>query len=619
MSPLKLISALPVYNIVKKSTMEISCSLSKKLRVNFNMMFNEFFFNTKLSLMKTSGFMHKLFKELLMVKQVPFRWFVVIFLISMIYFAMPVMAEETEIPDGEILVIYSDGADEEALEAVLEFVAMLTYQSFKVSFGTASDCQEQLNRFSHIICYQLDNYPNDFLEKIHRLEEAKPETIAGRSKGYLHNILFVGNMGIQEYLEISGHTDFTTNQTKIGKLNYSFTELADKEELVEEPFFLFLKDNLDYTSGTMEVANATGYFCASKGNISHISVSDRSNRLIKAALQKEVALWKWPYNGEPHIYAQYIVLNHVYPYQDPNKLLETVNYLIDRREPFVIAVMPIYTNGTFPAMQKFCEILRYAQDNGGTVVMAAPIDQQISFDSELMNDYIQIALQIYLDQGVYPMALQVPENWIYNEETIEVMSHFSTIFTTAERDEQITVNLAANTNSIYQDGHHWISPAIALDDTGVSYTMVSSSAIYLDMTDDTKELKYKIDASLKSFVPLKSLWEMDHSFWTAEDIMTYSNDMILLNNESVDRNFRVAEIDPNYQYNRDIFNQFAKDFSSQNQKLIISVAVISFIFIGFILMSRYRNRQKFFLKNEINGPKNDQQDSIRKEQDDDNC
>ena len=37
-----------------------------------------------------------------------------------------------------------------------------------------------------------------------------------------------------------------------------------------------------------------------------------------------------------------------------------------------------------------------------------------------------------------------------------------------------------------------ISPAIALDDTEVSYTKVSSSAIYIDMTDSTDELKYKI-------------------------------------------------------------------------------------------------------------------------------
>ena len=99
---------------------------------------------------------------------------------------------------------------------------------------------------------------------------------------------------------------------------------------------------------------------------------DLANRLIKAAVQKEIALWKWPYNGEPHTYAQYIVLNRVYPYQDPNQLLEIVNYLVEKREPFVVAVMPIYTNGTFPAMQKFCEILRYAQDNGGTVYNGLP-------------------------------------------------------------------------------------------------------------------------------------------------------------------------------------------------------------------------------------------------------
>lgn len=296
------------------------------------MMFSGIFFD-KYARMKNQYSKWQLLWKLTVTDFAMLAWLVIIFFISMNYFVEPVMAEGTDIPDGEILIVYSDGAGEETLESVETLVAMLTYQSFKVSFGSASDCKEGLNRFSYIICYQLERYPNDFLEKLHALEEAKPETIPGRFKSYQHNILFLGNQCIQEYLESDGRTDFTANQTKVGKLNYSFTELTTKEELVEEPFFLFLKDNLDYTSGVIGIANSTGYFCASKGNITHISASDLTNRLIKAAVQKEIALWKWPYNGEPHTYAQYIVLNRVFPYQEPDKLLEIVNYLVKKKNP----------------------------------------------------------------------------------------------------------------------------------------------------------------------------------------------------------------------------------------------------------------------------------------------
>jgi len=516
--------------------------------------------------------------------------------------------ENSGIPDGEILIIYSDGADEDALQAVQSIVEILTYQSFKVSFASASDSTEELDRFSNIICYQLEKYPKELLEKFQTLEETTSDTTKGRPKDFKHNILFMGNDCLKAYLDGSGRNDYLSDEMKIGKVTYNFSELTSKEELVEENFFLFLKDNLDYTSGKIETEDTEGYFCASKGNITHIPVSDLSDELVKAAFVKEVAAWKWPYNGEPNIYAQYIVLNQVYPFEDPDKLLKVINYLVEKKEPFVISVMPIYTNGTFPAMQQFCEILRYAQDNGGTIIMHCPINQMISFDKDLMNKYIRISLQIYMDQGVYPMGLQVPENWMLNDDTIDIMSHFSTIFTTNEEDQQIEAQMDSNTNLIYKDGHHWVSSSIRLDDTGVSYTKVSSTAVYLDMTEDIPILEYKIDVCQKSFVPLKSLWDIEHSFWTDEDLMKYSNQIIMINGERAERGFTPTEYDTNYKYDRNILNQFSKDLSSENQKLIIAVFIISIIFILFIFLSRHRNREKFFIKNENDEVEEDKKD-----------
>lgn len=507
--------------------------------------------------------------------------------------------EEIEkIPDGDILIIYSDGANQEEMKPVQELIALITYQGFQVSFGRASDCAGELDRFSHIICFRVEKYPEELLTELSALEESTNAQNKGetdRPKKFKHQIMFIGNDFFHNYLLAGQRDDFEMDPLGVGKVTYTFSTMTEKTGLAKEKMFLFMQNNLEYTAGSVETEHMNGYFCASKGNITHICTGDFTSNLVKAAVMKEIAVWKWPYNGEPNPFAQYIVLNRVFPYQNPQKLLEVINYLIDKKQPFVISVMPVYTNGTYPAMQQFCEILRYAQDNNGTIIMHAPIDQMITFDQELMNKYIELSLEIYTDQGVYPMGLQVPGNWMFQDDTIEVMSHFSTIMTTEETDPHVDVQLEAGTNLIFKDGHQWISPAIVIDDTKVSYTKVSSSAVYLDMNDETEQIKYQIDACEKSAVPLKNLWDIDHSFWTDKDVVSYSNQMITVNGKKISREFVPASYDENYKYNRNMLKRFSRDLSNENSKLIVAVFIVSIIFASFILIARQRNKEKFII------------------------
>ena len=442
----------------------------------------------------------------------------------------------------------------------------------------------------------MTKYPGELLTELASLEESTNERNKGdtvRPKKFKHQIMFIGNDFFHDYLLAEKRGDFETDSVGVGKVTYTFSPLTDKIGLAKEKSFLFMRDNLEYTSGNVETEHRNGYLCASKGNITHICAGDFSSNLVKAAVMKEIAVWKWPYDGEPNPFAQYIVLNRVFPYQNPEKLLEVINYLIDKKQPFVISVMPIYTNGTYPAMQQFCEILRYAQDNNGTVIIHAPIDQMITFDEELMSKYIELSLKIYMEQGVYPMGIQVPKNWIFHDETIEVMSHFSTIMTTEEIDPHVDVQLDAGTNLIFKDGHKWISPAIVIDDTKVSYTKVSSAAVYLDMNAQTSQIKYQIDACEKSSVPLKNLWDIDHSFWTDKDVVSYSNQMITVNGKKISRDFVPTEYEKNYKYNRNMLKRFSRDLSKENSKLVVAVFIVSIIFASFILIARQRNKEKF--------------------------
>ena len=501
-------------------------------------------------------------------------------------------AEKKEIPEGEILVVYSDGAEDNTLEKVDDIIEILTYQNFKVSYGTASECVTELNKFAYILCYDLKNYSSEFLSSLETYEDTALRQ-NGQQSGH---ILFVGNECIREYYDSTGRSgDYVTVNSSVGKIEYSFDGLTAREGMVKEDFFLFLKDISGYKNGSITVNQTRGYFCARDGAITHIPAADMNDNLFLAAFIKEAALWKWPYKGTPFVYAQYIVIDKVYPYQDPAKLLEVVKLFVEQQTPFVLSVMPIYVNGDYPAMEQFCEVLRYAQANGGGIIINAPINQMTVFDKKTVQEYLNMALEVYLGHGVYPLALKVPRNWMFNEDTVDIMRRFKTIFTSEVRDTYIEQTEMSG-NLVYKDGHAWVGTAVALDDLGTSYLSVYSSAVPVSMNSEIADIKEIIEACRKSPIPLKSLWDMEHSSWTEKNLMSYKNGNLLLDNKKMDLSYVPGTYDENYNYKRYMLQRFSRDLTSQSRKLIILVAVTSALFVIFIFLARRINRRKYFLK-----------------------
>lgn len=513
-----------------------------------------------------------------------------------------VYAESISIlPDGEILILYADAADQETMTAVRTIVEILTYQSFQVTYAPASECLGQLDRFSDIICYKLERYPLKIINELYELEKKGQEILNAAPEGEaVENgiqIMFIGNEFLRDYLTATARSSYYTDIEKtVGKITYYFNDYTYKEVLAKEENYLFLSGDTDYSSGVIQIQNEEGYFCAAKGVLTHIPVSDMENNLIRAAFTREVSFWKWPYSGEPHIYAQYMVLDKVYPFQDPDKLLTIVNAFIEKKEPFVISVMPIYVNSNYPAMQHFCEVLRYAQNHGGSIMIHSPMIQMSKIDVDLVNEYMSIAIQNYMEHGIYPLGIQVPHNWLFNDDTIEIMSRFRTVLVSEEEDPYITADKGIYTNKVYKDGHQWIAPAISLDENGVSYIRAHSTAVLFNITEDLSKIEAKINACRESYVPLKNLWDIEHGFWTDEDIMTYKNHIILVNNKRVEKDYTPTEYEEAFTYNRNMLQRFSKNLADQNFKLMVVVIVVSVLFLLFILSARKSNKRHFLEK-----------------------
>ena len=495
-------------------------------------------------------------------------------------------AQAQGLPGGEILIAYEDGATEDTYEEVLRLVQTFTWQNHQVVYAPVSSCLGNLADYDGVVFFDLQEYPVELLGEIYQQERTGSE-----------RFLFIGNRLLSDYLNSTGrYAMYTSVRETSARMEYTFRQGHSSQTLIHQASFLFLKEP-EKSEGSMETNSQNGYFSATKGMITHLSATDLSDPLVLAAFTREAARWCWPYQGEPDVYGQYLVVDGIYPFQSREKLKQIIDLMAEEGQPFVLSVMPIYEHGDYPAMQRFCEVLRYAQDRGGAVFLHAPIDQMQEFDADQVDQALTQAVSNYLAQGVYPMGLEVPYNWMFQADTAEVMSHFNTILVSDQKDERIQADKELMTNLVYQDFHQWIAPAIPLDDWGVSWVDVQSSAVFFSMREESDQIRERIRACQESYVPMKSAWDSDHSFWTNEDIMKYHNHRVVLNGTQVSLKFEPTEYEE-YAYHRNVLERFSKDLTGENRKLLAAVVVVALLFVLFIFLARRNNRKRFFLEEE---------------------
>lgn len=510
------------------------------------------------------------------------------------------LAQEREpVPESDILIIYSDGASASEQAKLLLLAENLTYQDYRVTFAPASLCVEALENYERLLFYKVERYPEELVGALLTREREGAD------------ILFMGNLFLRDYLQQTGRkSDYRFFDIEVGNLQYTFSATSVKETLALEDGFLFLTDKEADTRGSVRLADTEGYFYANTGRLTHLTLTDLENPLVRAASFREISRWLWEEDYAQYTYAQYLVINQVYPFQNPDRLLFAIDKFIEQEQPFIITVMPIYEHEDYPAFERFCEVLRYAQANGGMIMIHSPLNQMAYFDADKVNEALTLAIGIYLDKGVYPMGLQFPESWLFRQDTLEVMSRFKTLLVAGEADRLQYADIDLYTNEPYFEQHQWIAPAIALDGEGTGYLTCYSSAVYFDIMDTEEEFDRRLNACLESEVPLKNIRDADHTVYTGTDELNYRNQSLYVNGELTGLSFTPAQISEDFSYNRNMLQRVSRDLTGQNQKLLLAVLSVSLLFILFIIIARYRNRMRFFVKLPAGG------DEAQQEEDD---
>ena len=485
---------------------------------------------------------------------------------------------------AQVLLVY-DAANAAMREEDVDHLSeMMTAMSRSLAFGDIRAFSDSLSQYEYVIAY--------------RLEEIDPKEMEAVC-AYEGNLLIMGSDFMKRYLRKTGQGALIEQESDFdrGVLSYAFSpEEAFSEIVLAENIARFA--SRDEGRGTVAMGEAQVPFFSKVANVRFTPVTSLSAGLARAALMQELTAWMWPYLDAPPDYGQYLVLDEIYPFMDAQALLDRVEALIGEGIPYVLSVMPVYNNASYPAMAQFCQILQYAQKNGGFIVLRAPIVQAPIEDEQELNAVLTKALRAYADNGVYTLGIEAPVGWTNDDFYLNILRRYRTVLV-YDDGKGSGFSLDAGYNRLHYNHHQLIMPAIPLDGTGASHLTCYPSAVYLNAYETTPEEIHEMVSALKNWrVPFGNLWELDHSVWGDDDHLQYEHETLCRNGEQVQIVYEPAEYDDAYDYNRGIRSRITVSLQRENRLLTAVTAVVVVLFAIFMVYLRRVNRNSFFFDKE---------------------
>lgn len=128
----------------------------------------------------------------------------------------------------------------------------------------------------------------------------------------------------------------------------------------------------------------------------------------------------------------YVSLDYIYPVSDYNKLCDMAQFLAQQGMPFTFTVMPFYVNADIGEADEYGRMLRYLVSCGGTPVLHLPVFQAATATDAPtwaeVSQKLQAALKNYAGLGIYPQAVELPENDLLHPGFDALFQSFSDVF-----------------------------------------------------------------------------------------------------------------------------------------------------------------------------------------------
>lgn len=470
---------------------------------------------------------------------------------------------QTAAADEENVLILADAEGDSQSEAALDYLrSLMTWTNAQVTYADAWVDRDDLADFTSVIVLVAQD---------RRISEVTAWNIR--------------QSGVKTFVIGSGGLDQLAEQTQWvpGSVVVRWQDEGEGtgDLLVHGSGVMLLQGEGESLGGEVFVNSDSYPLCQTVGQITHLVYFDASSSVMRSMLATLIQTWQWPYDNPPTAYGSYLVLDQVYPFYEPARLMEITDMLEEEGVPYALSLMPIYDHAEYPAMKRFCEYLRYLQSRGVGMILRTPHVTLSQVNSEELLRHMEIAYSAYSAYGVYPTALQAPEIYLQCEKGIDLLIGFRTIFL-FKTDEPIPGE-KMHTNVARKDGHQII--AAAWDDTE-AFSNAYAQAIYLDVNEDVEVLRSYVQRIKGSRRALKSLPQMENTLYLGDDYIVQRGGSITVNGKAADLTYYPFTYDEDFEFDRGFAQYLTDQIETSNKLILIFVFVACTLFITFTLMSR---------------------------------
>jgi len=485
-----------------------------------------------------------------------------------------------DITSEDMLLVYENGTSADCTAQVEAIAESMAYLGRAVDYGDWSSVRERAGEYNYVVFYNIKN--------------PSPEMLLFCTNAEKH-CLFIGTEFVEKYLNSIGKSNLITESVTGAKAVMDY-KLSAQKTLQKQ----FLEVSLLSVSGEERsdfgVLYSNGEEYSIRANIegiSYIQLTDFQSEEARVVLINELVWWMWPYSNQPKVYSQYLVIDEIYPFMQPKDLLEKVDILIERNVPYVLSVMPITENTDYPAMKEFCQVLAYAQANGAMIVMHAPIIHKNNVEIKELQEKLTAMTRSYTQNGVYPLAIEVPKSWLYDETYLLALRRYSTVFIYDDGKES-GFSLDTGTIGYMRQGHNSVFETLKVDETGMSYIPYYSNALYFPVTGSNEEMLALVNAISESSQSVANMMRMKHSVWLNDGSLLLDDGLLYVDDVQRSLKFVPYEFEKDYDYKENIIEKISLSLESQNRYLIIATVVAIVLFTMFIVLTRIQSRRSFF-------------------------
>ncbi len=290
----------------------------------------------------------------------------------------------------------------------------------------------------------------------------------------------------------------------------------------------------------------------------------------------------------------YLYLDNVTPFNDLNNLIGEIDYLKDKGIKFFIEAAPVFVNENLKAMGRFSEALRYAQANGGKVILKFPIINSKGVNGtdtggKIIGDKLKEAFKNYTNYWIYPVGINADEEFIYREDLKNILESTNTLFLNYNEDINIDIDnyeIKAYTNFIQK---------VDLNDYINNEKISGKNAIKIESNCNLEEFKNNIDKVLSKEINLIPSNKMS-TYIKFESEIKNDNGRVFFNNQEVtqDRFINAEEYENAVNKTINKENLIKEDLTLTNRRLEIFSGAALIIFIGILIISRNIERKRFF-------------------------